>query len=57
MHATSLVRDFPDDSQPTSAVGLSDDSITDREISKHSLCSMGGISGRFRAMMLPEAAP
>jgi hypothetical protein len=30
------IRDFPDGFQPMAAVGLSDKSIADREVSKHS---------------------
>lgn len=38
------------------AIGLSDEYIADREISKRFFCSVEGVSGRFRAMMLLEAA-
>ena len=40
---------------PTTAVGLCDDSILDREIGKHSFCSAEGVSGRFQAMLPPKA--
>ena len=46
--------DLPDDVRPTTAVGLSDKSIADRQISKHSLCSAEGVSGRCQAMMRPK---
>ena len=49
-----LNRDFPDGLRPTTAVGLSDDSIADRKISKHSLRSAEGVSGRCQAMMQPK---
>ena len=38
------IRDFPDGVGPTTAVGLSDDSIADREIGKHDFCSAQGVS-------------
>ena len=44
-------RDFPDGLGPTTAIGLSDESTADREISKHLLCSAEGVSGRFHAVM------
>ena len=49
-----LSRDFPDGIWPTSAVGLSDDSTADREISKHSSCSVEGVSNRSQALMPPK---
>ena len=45
---------FPDSLRPTTAVGLSDDSTTDRETSKRFFCSTAGRSGRLRAMMRPK---
>lgn len=51
-----LNRDSPDGLRPTTAVDLSDDSITGREINKYFFCSTAGSPGRFRAMMPPQAA-
>jgi hypothetical protein len=39
-------RDFPDGLWPMTAIGLSDEYIADREISKRSFCSVEGVSGR-----------
>ena len=52
---TTLIQDFPYELQLTTVVGLFDDSITIWGIGKHFLSSVGGVSGCFRAMMLPEA--
>ncbi len=38
----ALCRDFPDGLWPTTAVGLSDEYIADREINKHFFCSAEG---------------
>ena len=45
-------RDLPDGLWPTTAVGLSNKSITDREIGKRGFCSAQGVPGRFRAVSL-----
>ncbi len=47
-------RDFPDGLGPTTAIGLSDESTADREISKHFTGSMEGVSTRFRGAMPSE---
>ena len=47
-------RDFPDGLQPTTTIGLSDDSNADPEIGKHLMCSMEGVSGGCQAMILTE---
>ena len=49
-----LNQDFPDGLRPTTAVGLSDEYIANREISKHLSCSAEGVSGRCQAMMPPK---
>lgn len=49
--------DLPDNLRPATAVGLSGNSIVDREIGKNSFCSVEGLSGRCQAMMLPEPTP
>jgi len=43
-------RDFPDGLWPPSAVGLSGDPITNREINKHSLWSVEGVCGRVAVL-------
>lgn len=43
--------EFPYGFSPTTAVSLSDDSITNRGISKHSFCSAEWLAGSVRAML------
>jgi hypothetical protein len=43
--STAIIRDFPDGLRPTTAVGLSGESITDRETGKHFFCSAEEESG------------
>jgi hypothetical protein len=54
--SSGVFRDSLDGLMPTTVVGLSDDSIRDPDISKHSLCSTAGGSSLFQAMMPPKAA-
>ena len=44
-------RDFPNGFRPTTAVGLSDDSIADCEVGKRVLCSTARLFGRFQAKL------
>lgn len=49
-------RDFPDVLRPATTVGLSDESIADREIGKRFSCSAQGAPGRLRAILRGESA-
>jgi hypothetical protein len=54
--ARFLNRDFPDGVRPTTAVGLSDEFITDREIGKRIFCSVDEVSSHLGAEVLPTTA-
>ena len=49
-------RDFPYGLRPTTVVGSSDESITDREIGKRVLCSAEEVCGCWWAIAPPEAS-